>query len=45
MGIRGFPSVVIRSNNRLGLLSNGFAKFDDMNKRMEILLGKLSETV
>lgn len=41
-GIRGFPSVVIRWNDRLGLLSNGYAPYSEMENRMEKLLAKLS---
>lgn len=41
-GIRGFPSVVISWNNRLGLLSNGYASYAEMEDRMEKLLAKLS---
>lgn len=44
-GIRGFPSVVVRWQGRLGLLSNGYARLADMNTRMEQLLNKLSEAV
>ncbi|MEZ5040893.1 MAG: DsbA family protein [Saprospiraceae bacterium] len=41
-GIRGFPSIVIRWKEKLGCLTQGFARFDDMEKRMELLLNKLS---
>lgn len=41
-GIRGFPSVVVSWNNRLGLLSNGYASYSEMQNRMERLLAKLS---
>lgn len=41
-GIRGFPSVVVSWNNRLGLLSNGYAPYPEMEDRMKKLLSKLS---
>ena len=35
MGVSGFPTVVLRSNETLGLLSAGFRPFDDIKPHLD----------
>ena len=36
-GIRGYPAVLVQSNNQLNLIANGFSTFEEMKERVEAL--------
>lgn len=40
MGIRGFPSVVYQRDGAIEQVTNGYASFDDMNRRVQSLISQ-----
>ena len=41
-GIRGFPSVIIQMDEQLTLLTKGYMKFADMQKRLDTFLSRVA---